>query len=168
MSEKPKEEKKDADAFKIDMRTILPTVAKLYQQWNWVIPLVGFDVPPQVHKALITIAQGGELTPEQMQGFKNMAQNMEAMTPRVGEPVLTRQLAEDAYLMHKDGMGTREIAEQFTKEGNPCSHSTIARWINMIDAEKRFSKIARIIRIGKFLGFAGIIALAFLIGKMLF
>jgi len=161
--EKPKQEQASADAFKIDIRNILPTIANLYRQFHWIIPLVGLDVPPQVHEALISIAEGKNIDAQKMMQLKAMAETM----PRIGEPVLTRQLAEDAWLMHKDGMGTREIAEEFTKRGNPCSHSTVARWINMIDAEKRFSKIARIIRIGKILGFIGIMAIAVLIGKFL-
>lgn len=173
MSEEAKKEEKKTGMqtklkigdFEIDVTKILPTIAGIYKQFNWVIPLVGFDVPPQVHQALITIAEGGNLSPDQLQQFKTMAETMER---NVGEPVMTRHLAEDAWLMHQDGMGTREIAEELTKSGSPCSHSTVARWINIVDAEKRFSRIARIIKIGKILGFAGLIALAFIIGKIFF
>ena len=169
-TEPKKEEKKqglslDIGGTKIDVANMLPAISKIYVQWKWVAPLVGFDIPPQVDEALTTLAQGGKLTPEQISGFKTMSETMER---GVGEPVLTKQLAEDAYLMHKDGMGTREIAEQFTKDGSPCSHSTIARWINIVDAEKRFSRIAKIIRIGKIAGFIGLMALMFVIGKFLF
>jgi hypothetical protein len=121
-----------------------------------------FKIPPEIIAGLDSLASGKPLTAEQMQAMKT---TIETMQPAVGEPVMTRQLAEEAYLMHKDGMGTREIAEQFNKEGNPCSHATVARWINAIDAEKRFGKIARLIQIGKIAGFIAIIIVAMLIGK---
>jgi len=150
--------------FNIDLMKIMPQIATAYTQFGWVISLMGFKVPPEVDAALRSIASGKPPSPEEMQLIKNQ---VETMSPAVGEPVLTRQLAEDAWLMHKDGMGTREIAEEFTKKGSPCSHATVARWINLIDTEKRFSKIARLIKIGKFLGFAGIIVLAIVIGKFI-
>ena len=101
-----------------------------------------------------------------MQSFKALA---EGMTPAIGEPVMTRALAETAWFLHyKEGMGTREIAEQFTKDGSPCSHATVARWINAVDAQRRFSKIATMLRIGKFLGFVAIIVVAWFIGRTFF
>jgi len=152
--------------FMIDVRTILPTIAKMYSQFHWIIPMLGFNVPPEIHQTLISIAEGKPLSPEQVQQLKTQA---EAMKPMVGEPVMTRQLAETAWYLHyKEGMGTREIAEQFTKDGNPCSHATVARWINAIDMEKRYGRIARLIQIGKILGFAGLMFLAFWIGKTFF
>jgi len=158
------EEAKPPQPFNIDLAKIMPQIGKIYMQFHWLIPLTGFKVPPEIDIALREAAEGKPLSPEQIQQFQNQ---VETMSPAVGEPVLTRQLAEDAWLMHKDGMGTREIAEQFTKEGSPCSHATIARWVNLIDAEKRFGKIARLIKIGKFLGYAGIIILAVVIGKFI-
>lgn len=151
--------------FNIDLMKIMPQIGKLYVQFHWVISLTGYKIPPEIDIALREAAEGKPLTQEQIQQIQSQ---VETMQPAVGEPVLTRQLAEDAWLMHKDGMGTREIAEEFTKKGSPCSHATVARWINLIDAEKRFSKIARMIQIGKFLGFSAIIVLAFFIGKTLF
>lgn len=156
--------------FNIDLNKILPTIAQLYKQFGWAMPIiekyVGFKIPPEVKASLEMLAEGKSLSPDQMQQLQT---GIETMQPQVGEPVLTKQLAEAAWLLHtKEGMGTREIAEQFTKDGSPCSHTTIARWVNMVDAEKHFGKIARAIQIGKFLGLAGIIALAFAIGHFLF
>lgn len=161
MTEQPSQPAQ-AQPFNIDLSKILPQIATFYTQFSWVAPMLGFKVPPEVDTALRSIATGKPPSPEEMQLIKNQ---VETMTPGVGEPVLTRQLAEDAWLMHKDGMGTREIAEQFTKDGSPCSHATIARWINLIDTEKRFGKIARLIKIGKIAGFIGIIIVAMLIGR---
>ena len=168
MTETPKEENKAAAPFNIDLNKILPTVANLYKQLGWTIPIIekmsGYKVPREIITALDTLASGKPLSPEQMQ---NLTNEIETMQPGIGEPVMTRQLAEDAWLMHKDGMGTREIAEEFTRKGSPCSHSTVARWINLIDADKRFSRIAKIIRIGKIAGFIGVMALMVVIGKFL-
>jgi len=158
-----------AQPFNIDLNTILPTIANLYRQFSWAIPMIenmaGFKIPPEILMSLNALAEGKPLSPEQMQQMKT---TIETMQPTVGEPVLTRKLAEDAYVLHQEGMGTREIAEQFTKDGSPCSHATVARWVNAIDAEKRFGKIARLIRIGKIAGFIGILALAFWLGSKLF
>jgi len=166
--EKPKEEK-PATPFNIDINKVLPTIASLYKQLGWTIPIIekmsGYKIPPEIITALNTLSTGGTLSPEQM---LNLRTQIETMEPGVGEPVMTRHLAEDAWLMHEDGMGTREIAEEFTKKGSPCSHSTVARWINIIDAEKRFSRVAKIIRFGKIAGFIGVMALMFVIGKFLF
>jgi len=167
MSETPKEEKNVAP-FNLDMNKILPTIANLYKQLGWTIPIIeklsGYKIPPEIITALDTLATGKPLSPEQMQNLKTQ---VETMQPGVGEPVMTRHLAEDAWLMHEDGMGTREIAEAFTKQGSPCSHSTVARWINLMDAEKRFSRIAKLIKFGKIAGFIGLMALMFVIGKFL-
>jgi len=154
--------------FNIDLLKIMPTIAKYYTQFSWVMPLVGFKVPPQVDQALRRIALGEQPTQEQLEAIKG---EVETLAPAVGEPVLTRELAEDAWeLAHqinpKTGRrwGTRDIAELFTQEGNPCSHATVARWIEVIDTGKRFSRVARLMQIGKIAGFVGIIVAAVLIG----
>jgi hypothetical protein len=156
--------------FNVDLSKILPTIANLYKQFSWAIPMIetmtGFKVPPQIIASLNALAEGKPLTPQDMETLKT---SIETMQPAVGEPVMTKELAESAWFLHtKEHMGTREIAEQFTKDGSPCSHTTVARWINAVDAEKRFGKIARLLRIGKLLGFIGILFLAFWIGKTFF
>jgi len=162
MTEEPK---KEPQPFTIDLAKLMPQIATYYVQFGWIAGMMGLKVPPEVDTALRSIATGKPPSPEEMQMIKNQVETMQGV---VGEPVLTQQLAETAWFLHtKEGMGTREIAEQFTKEGSPCSHTTIARWINLIDAQKRFGKVARLIQIGKFLGFAGIIVLAVIIGKFI-
>jgi hypothetical protein len=159
------EAKKEPQPFTIDLAKLMPQIAQYYVQFGWVASLMGLKVPPEVDRALRSIASGKPPSAEEMQMIKNQVETMQGV---VGEPVMTRQLAETAWYLHtKEGMGTREIAEQFAKDGSPCSHTTVARWINMVDAEKRFGKIARLIQIGKILGFAGIVALAIIIGKFL-
>ncbi len=157
-------------AISIDLAKIMPTIASLYKQFGWLIPIAekmgGFKIPTEIIASLNMLAEGKTLTPEQIEQMKTSIENIQ---PAVGEPVMTKHLAEAAWFLHyKEGMGTRQIAEQFTRDGSPCSHATVARWINMIDAEKRFGRIARIIQITKILGFIGIIILSFWIGKTFF
>jgi hypothetical protein len=170
MTEQPQQSNQPSQPFNIDLTKIMPTIANLYKQFSWAIPIIekmtGYKIPAEIITALNTLSEGKPLTPEQMQAMRT---SIETMQPQVGEPVMTRQLAETAYFLHtKEGKGTREIAEMFTKDGNPCSHATVARWINIIEQEKRFGKIARAIQIAKIAGFIGIIALAFWIGKTFF
>jgi hypothetical protein len=56
----------------------------------------------------------------------------------IGIPVLTEKLALEAYDLHYNkGMSMRTIAEQFTEQGNPCSHATVARYVQIIELEKK-------------------------------
>jgi len=147
------------------VQTWLTQIAKYYTAFKWLLPLVGLEIPPQADVLLTTIANEGKVTPE---SFEKLKQTIGEMKPAIGEPVLTHQLAEVAYRMHKEGMSLRDIAEEFTKQGNPCSHATIARWINMIEAEKKTSRIMLIIRIAKITVISIAIVLAFLIGAFFF
>jgi hypothetical protein len=156
-------------AMPIDLAKVLPTVAEYYKKFSWLIPIAerigGFKIPRELIQGLDSLASGKPFSAEDMAKLQT---GIEGMKPLVGEPVMTRSLAQTAWFLHyKEGMGTRDIAEQFTKDGSPCSHATVARWINAIDEEKRFSKIAKLITVGKFLGYIGIVALAFLIGHWL-
>jgi len=135
----------------------LQNIAKLYTQWGWLIKMAGLKVPPDVDMAIRSIAEGKPITPEQVEQLKALGEK-----PMIGEPVLTRRLAEEAWSLHYgQGMATRDIAELFTKDGNPCSHSTVARWINMIDMEKQMSKALKLRAIAKYIiiGIAWIISL---------
>jgi len=163
--------------FNIDLNKILPTIAQAYKQFGWALPMLekwgGFKIPPEIIASLNALSEGRTLSPQEMQQMK---ETIETMQPAVGEPVLTRYLAEDAWELHqqinpKTGKrwGTRDIAELFTSEGNPCSHATIARWIEMIAEQKKFGKIARLISIGKFMLLTVLPAvIAFIIGKTFF
>jgi hypothetical protein len=147
------------------VQTWLTQIAKYYTAFKWLLPMLGLEIPPQADILLTTIANEGKVTPE---SFEKLKQTIGEMKPAIGEPVLTRQLAEIAYRMHKEGMSLRDIAEEFTKQGNPCSHATIARWINMIEAEKKTSRVMLIIRIVKITAISIAIVLAFLIGVFFF
>lgn len=146
------------------IQTWLPRIAQYYTMFKWILPLIGLDVPPEADAILTTIASQGNVTPETIEKLKQTIQTK----PAIGEPVLTRQLAETAYILHKEGMSLRDIAEEFTKQGNPCSHATIAKWVNMIDAEKRASKMRLLIMTVKYASIAVAIALAFFIGYVFF
>ena len=156
-------------AMPIDLAQILPTITEYYKKFSWAIPifekLAGIKIPREILQGLDSLASGKPLSVEDMAKLQT---GLEGMKPAVGEPVMTRSLAQTAWFLHyKEGLGTRDIAEQLTKDGSPCSHATVARWINAIDEEKRFSKIALFIRILKFSGYAGIVALAVFIGHWL-
>jgi hypothetical protein len=153
----------------VDLAKILPTITEYYKRFSWAIPILekfgGFKIPREILQGLDSLASGKPLSAEDMAKLQD---GIEQMKPSVGDPVMTRSLAQTAWFLHyKEGMGTRDIAEQFTKDGSPCSHATVARWINALDEEKRYSKIALFLRIGKLLGYVGIVALALLIGHWL-
>jgi len=141
-------------------------IAKLYAQWNWALKMIGVKIPPEAHNALMMLAQGGQPTPETMQNLQTMIQQSEVPEPEIGEPVMTWKLAKDAWLMHQEGMGLREIAESLTRQGNPVSHATVARWINDYEESLQLYRKAKIRTILKILGFIGAIAIALFIGKM--
>ena len=172
MTEQPQQTKPatpTTPSMPIDLAQILPTIAEYYKKFSWAVPIIermgGFKIPREILASLDALASGKPLSAEDM---SKLQEGIEQMKPAVGEPVMTRSLAQTAWFLHyKEGMGTRDIAEQFTKDGSPCSHATVARWINAIDEEKRYSKIAKLITVGKFLGYAGIVALAFFIGHWL-
>lgn len=169
MTEQPQPTQPTTPPMQIDLAKILPMIIQYYKQFSWAIPIIekmgGFHIPREILKSLDSLASGKPLSAEEMATFTT---ELEQMKPAVGEPVMTRSLAQTAWFLHyKEGMGTRDIAEQLTKDGSPCSHATVARWINALDEEKRFGNIARIIGIGKLLGYAGIVALAFFIGHWL-
>ena len=164
----PQPEKKDEKSpFNIDIRNIGPMIGNLYNQYGWILKIIGLKLPREAEMGLTILGKGANMTKEEAEQLQAQFQG-KGPEPGVGEPVMTMQLAEEAYMLHKQGMGTREIADQFTKEGSPCSHATVARWINMVDQEKRFGRIALLIRFGKIAGFIGIIAAAVLIGHWFF
>lgn len=169
MTEEPK--KPEPQPFMIDASKILPTIASMYKQFSWAIPMIekyaGFKVPPEVIQALDGLASGKPLSAEDMQRFKT---RVETMQPAIGEPVLTRHIARDAHELHyKNGLSFRDIAEKLTKEGYPCSYATVARYVEAIDAELRMSKVGKLIGIGRFFLMTVLPALiAFWIGKTLF
>jgi hypothetical protein len=169
MTEEPKKELKLGE-WKIDVMKIMPTIAKLYSQFHWIIALTGYNVPPEVHKALTILAKGENLTPAEMQAmqteFEGMAQTMQ---PAIGEPVLTESLAKDAWEMHyKDGKSFRQIAEILTKEGYPCSHATIARYVQMVDMSLKANKVIKLLRIARIASYIVPPIIAFWIGITFF
>jgi len=145
----------------LDVSSFLPKIAKYYATYKPFLHLLGLtkEIPPQVDLILTQIAQGQEPSPEQL---KKLVEG-EFLQPQVGEPVGTRQLIIRAYHLHYDGydpltnkdygmpLATRTIAEIFTQEGNPCSHATVARWINSYDYELRTSKLEFIKNIAKYI-----------------
>lgn len=106
----------------------IKSMAKLYTQFGSFLGILGIKVPKEIDILLRTVAQSGEPTQEQL----DQMQGMINQTPErnIGEPVLTYDLVRTAWRMHKEGWSLRDIADEFTKKGNPVAHSTVAEWIN--------------------------------------
>lgn len=144
-------------------------LANLYMQWKWLAPIVGFKIPPELDIIFTNIASGGNPTQEQIQQIQQQLLQAQAPQPQVGEPVLTRHIAKIAWDMHyNDGMSFREIAENLTKDGYPCSHATVCRYIEDIDAQMRFSRISKLMKIGKYSVMVAIWLLSLWLVKTLF
>lgn len=132
------------------------TLARYYKDFSWVIKLTGQKVPPELDRALRAIAEN--TNPEAMQDLQRMAQGqnanpydvgpMEIPAPRIGERVLTQDIAQQAWGLHYQHHWTfRQIAEYLTGEGYPVSHTTVSNYISEIDediAEEQNSKSARV------------------------
>ncbi len=114
----------------------IKSMAKLYTQFGGFLGIMGIKVPKEIDMLLRTIAQGGEPTPEQL----GQMQHMIDQTPErnIGEPVLTYDLVQIAWRMHKEGTSLRDIAEEFTKQGNPVAASTVCDWINRYEEDMDF------------------------------
>jgi hypothetical protein len=121
-------------------------------------------IPPELDDTMAMLAQGGnpealrKLVEGQQQGEGSLQQS-ESFNPeqmRVGEPVMTYQMAEEAYRMHLSGMGTRDIAEFFTKNGSPVSFQTVARWINDYAEESHIERNMRLRSFAKYGVLAGL------------
>ena len=164
MTEEPKPAQ--PQPFNIDLAKIMPQIATAYTQFGWIINLMGFKVPPEVDTALRSIASGKPPSPEELQLLKNQ---VETMQPAIGEPVLTEHLAFDAWEMHyKEGKSFRQIAETLTKEGYPCSHATVARYVEMIDQSRKMSKVLKLVKVAKALTYIVPPLIAFWIGIRFF
>lgn len=139
--------------------------AQMYMAYKpalrWIAPMIGFKIPKELDQFLTEVATGQEKTETEVTEFQNTVDTQ----PRVGEPVMTFKMAKDAWLMHNDGIGTRDIALEFTRLGSPVSHATVARWINEYDEWASSNKVMKVRRIGKWLGIAGLFALWTLIIK---
>jgi len=174
LTEEKKDEKK-SEGFKIDLDKILPTVGNIYNRLGWLLPIAerlgGFKVPKEIKEGLEWIGQGKPLTDEQKRRLAEGLTSLEEgklSEVGVGEPVMTYKMAEDAYLMHMEGHSTRDIAEEFKKLGVLVSHATVARWVNAVADQKHFSRIARLINIGKFTAMTVVpVIIALLLGKYL-
>jgi hypothetical protein len=134
------------------------TLAQYYKQFHWLIGLTGQKVPPELDAALRSIADNDN--PQAVQDLQRMAAGqttqpsnpydapVEIPQPRIGERVLTQDIAQEAWRLHYDHHWTfRQIAEYLTQEGYPVSHTTVSNYISEIDEqieEERNSKGRRI------------------------
>jgi hypothetical protein len=126
----------------------LKTLAKYYVDLNWLVKMgakaTGQKIPAELDEMMRTIAASDD--PAAVEKLQRMAtgeqdtydiESREIPEPRIGERVLTQDLAQRAWdLYHKQGLSYREIAKFFTEElGAPCSHATIASYIGDIDEQ---------------------------------
>ena len=164
MSNEKAETKKDQITMTIEqVQGLVSKFMPYYPIVKWGTRLMGVKIPPEIDEAITAIQKGEMPNLEKLRALESQ------VAPRVGDPVLTRDLAYQAWMLHrKEGMGTREIADYFTNELNsPCSHATVARYVNMVDAEMQASKMGKIIRIAKYAGIVGICLLSAYIGHLL-
>lgn len=156
------EKKAEQITFNVDqINNIVKAFMPYYPLVKMGARLMGVKIPPELDEFMRSI-QSGE--PPDLEKLQALGESMER---KVGEPVLTRSLAEEAYyLHHTEQMGTRQIAEYLTNERDcPCSHATVARWINIIDAEKQASKVGKIYSILKYGGIAVLCVVCTILGS---
>jgi len=133
-------------------------LAKYYKDFSWVIKLTGQKVPRELDTALRALADND--SPEAVQDLQRLAgggtpdpyniRPIEIPAPRIGERVLTNDIAQQAWTLHYQHHWTfRQIAEYLTEEGYPVSHTTVSNYISEIDediAEEQNSKSAKMKR----------------------
>jgi hypothetical protein len=128
--------------------------AKGYSKYHglvkWGARMAGYKIPREIDELMDELNKEGA-NPETLQRLERVAggraeygpqqeewqpPGQEIVQPRIGERVLTRDLAYRAWLMNKkQGISLREIALHFTNEGYPCSHATVAEYVNQVDEE---------------------------------
>lgn len=134
-------------------------LAQYYKQFSWVVKLTGQKVPRELDVALRALADND--SPEAVQDLQRLASGqqsadpynirpVEIPAPRIGERVLTNDIAQQAWTLHYQHHWTfRQIAEYLTEEGYPVSHTTVSNYISEIDediAEEQHSRGARLKR----------------------
>jgi hypothetical protein len=126
----------------------------------------GIKIPRELDDALTALSTG-KATEEELKEMAQAASKQmeeggemeppEVPPPEIGKSHMTHHLARLAYELHvNEGVGVREIAEQFTAEGNPVSYVTVARWIKAAEEELAANHAERIIRILRYSAFAGV------------
>lgn len=154
----------------LDMRKIARAYMDNKSIIKWGARLARQKIPPELDEFMEDTAYGRPISEERRQQFEGTARDAFGYdNPRegygrgypppegyevppnvIGEPVMTRQTAMAAWIMHhKEHMSLRDIEIELAKEGNPASRSTIARWINEVDEEMHFSQLARLKTLGK-------------------
>lgn len=165
MSEKPKTVADQITLSVEQVTKIIRSFTPYYGMIKFAARLAGVKIPSEIDEVIDTINKGE--TPD-LTKLQDLGERLSAEQPKVGETVTTRYLAYEAHRLHyQERMGTREIADFLTKEGSPCSHSTVARMIQEVDAELEASKRGRIVSILKYAGIAGAMIVSMLIGKFL-
>jgi hypothetical protein len=146
------------------------TLARYYKDFHWVIGLTGQKVPKELDIALRKIAESDN--PEAIQDLQRMTTGQpsnydpynvgptEIPAPRIGERVLTNDIAQQAWTLHYQHHWTfRQIAEYLTEEGYPVSHTTVSNYISEIDEDIEEEHNSRGRRIKQALFTVGIVAI---------
>jgi hypothetical protein len=140
---------------------IMKTIAEIYHQnrgmARGVVRLMGHSIPKELEEFLEGILEDD---PEKIKRTTAMAAGetadpynvgpLEIPAPKIGERVLTQNIAQQAWELHyKHHWTFRQIAEYLTGEGYPVSHTTVSNYISEIDEdieEEQNSKSARVKR----------------------
>jgi hypothetical protein len=135
---------------------IIKTIAEIYGQnrgmARGVARMMGYTIPKELEEFLEGLAGDN---PEKIQEVidKNNPYNVDQIeipAPKIGERVLTQDIAQQAWELHyKHHWTFRQIAEYLTGEGYPVSHTTVSNYISEIDEdidEEQHSKSARVKR----------------------
>jgi hypothetical protein len=130
---------------------MMAPIAQMYMQFRPFAPLimkvarVKYKIPPELDDAMEALAAGGDaralkkLAESRKEEMENVGPNVpnvyglpgEVPPDEPGSPVMTDDMAEQAFYMHtQKRMGTLQIAQYFTDRGSPVSKATVARYID--------------------------------------
>lgn len=130
----------------------LQGLARMYMQFR---PIIGIGarmarqkIPKDLDDAMTALAYGDNpqglehlremqgQDPNQGQWQRPGTYQQEVPDNEPGTPVMTNELAEEAYYLHTaKHWGVRQIAQELTDRGNPVSKATVARYIRNIEEE---------------------------------
>jgi hypothetical protein len=146
MTQRPRGDLAAGRGLTLSPETVI-SFARLYNQYRpiigWGAKLAKQKIPKELDDAMRVVAATGDpdalrkLQEEQAQEDQavNMQPNAQGQyempqdTP--GAPVMTDDMAEEAYYLHHvKHLGTLQIAEYFTSKGSPVSKATVARYID--------------------------------------
>lgn len=130
----------------------LTNIARTYCQWR---PIIGMaarfarqKIPKELDEVMAAVASGDHQAIQNLQAMasgQGQIGELETPEPKIGERVLSRDLAYLAWrLVRQQGLSLREAADTLTRDyGAPCSHATVANYVDDIDMQMEEEKQAR-------------------------